>query len=51
MKTARSETMAMMRISRSTWIGFSPALRAADDELNLGAHSDSRRLSRFNCSQ
>lgn len=41
--------MAMMRISRSTRMGRSPALLADEEDENLGAVSDSRRLRRLSC--
>jgi hypothetical protein len=48
-KTARRLTMAITRISRSIMMGLSPALRAEEDDENLGPVSDNNRFRRLSC--
>lgn len=50
-KTASKLTIAMTRISRSTMMGRSPALRAEEEDENLGPVSERRRLRRLSCSK
>lgn len=47
MKTANKLTIAIIRISLSIITGRSPALLADEDEENLGAVSEIRRLSKL----